>query len=113
MQLLRNRILVKPYENSELSHGGVYTGVATTTFTPEDGKKKQQTVGEVISVGKGIYSKKGKRRPPDTPIGSYVTFSDTCGKKVKINDEDLLVITENDVMFFMDEPTTVELVYRD
>jgi len=108
---LADRILVKPVQNSELSMGGIFTGQATTTFVADKDKAVQITVGEVLAVGQGVYNKKGKRRPPDVPIGSIVTFSDTCGVPVK-DDDDYLLIREQDVVGFMDKPTTVELVYE-
>jgi len=108
---LSDRILVKPFENSDTSNGGIFVGQATTTFTPEPGKVKQTTVGEVLAVGVGKYDRKGNRRPPDVPIGSVVTFSDTCGRTVEHEGEELMFIREADVVGFMDKPTTVELVY--
>lgn len=109
---LSNRILIKPFENSEMSNGGVYKGQATTTFVRDRDKAVQQTVGEVLAVGPGKYLDNGKRFPPATPLGSFVCFSDTCGVPTKVNGEDLLLITEDDVAGFLDNPTTVELVYR-
>jgi len=109
---LANRILIRPFENSDLSDGGVYIGQATTTFVNGCDKAVQTTVGEVLAVGEGKYNRRGVRRPPDVPIGSVVTFSDTCGTHVSHEDEDYLLITEDDVVGFMDKPTTVELVYE-
>lgn len=106
---LLDRILVKVSENSELSHGGIYTGKATTTFVQGKEKTVQQTVGEVVAIGNGRINKSGNRRPPDCSIGDIVCFSDTCGKFI---DEEHLMIREQDIAFFMDEPTTVELVYN-
>jgi chaperonin GroES len=108
---LSDRILVRPVENSEFSKGGVYTGMPTTTFVADKDKTIQRTVGEVLAIGPGIWNK-GKRRPPDTPIGSYVTFSDTCGKEVEYEGSKYLFIREPDVMGFVDKPVDVELLYR-
>jgi co-chaperonin GroES (HSP10) len=104
-----DRILVKVNQNSELSTGGVYVGQATTTFVNGKDKAVQETVGEVIAIGKGVYDKKGKRRPPDVAIGSIVCFSDTCGQFV---DKEHLMIREQDVAFIMPEAATVELQYN-
>jgi len=108
---MADRILVKPYQNSETSVGGIYTGQATTTFVSGMDKTVQVTVGKVIAIGEGKYDKRGKRRPPDVPIGSYVTFSDTCGLKAEVDGDEYLFIREQDVVGFMDKPETVELVY--
>lgn len=78
-----------------------------TTFVAETSKTKQVTVGEVIAVGPGKYDKRGKRRPPETPVGSLVCFSDTCGKDA----DGYLMIREDDVYGYLPEPTSVEHIY--
>jgi len=110
---LSDRIFIKPYENSELSHGGVYTGQAKTTFVPETDKCKQTTVGTVVAVGPGKDRRDGKRFPPQVNVGDVVCFSDTSSRPVVVDNEDLVYIRETDIAFFMDKETTVELVYRD
>lgn len=107
---LRDHILVKVHENSELSSGGIYTGQATTTFVTNKSRTIQKTVGEVLAIGPGCYDENNHRRPPECNIGDIVCFSDTCGKEV---DEHHLMIREQDIAFFMDDPQTVELVYKD
>ncbi len=108
---LEDRILIKPIDNSELSDGGIYQGSPMTTFVQDKAKTEQVTVGEVIAVGMGKYNKRGKRRPPEPPIGSLVCFSDTCGKPVKEDGEDFMFIREDDVYGYLPEPTSVEHVY--
>lgn len=108
---LADRILVKPIPHDEHSKGGIYQGTPTTTFCQDADKKKQQTVGEVLAIGPGKYDGKGRRRPPEAPIGSYVCFSDTCGIKISEGDEEYLFIREQDIMWFIDKPTNVELLY--
>ena len=108
---LSDRILVKPIENSEFSKGGVYTGMPTTTFVVDKDKTVQRTVGEVLAIGPGAWKNNG-RRSPEVPVGSYVTFSDTCGKEVEYEGDKYLFIRESDVMGFVDKPVDVELLYR-
>lgn len=108
---LSDRIMVKPIENSEYSQGGIYTDRAKTTFMQGHKTAYQTTVGEVVAVGLGKYNKKGRRRPPDAPIGSIVVFSDSCGRRVTHNGEDYIFIRESSIAFFMDNPKTVEHVY--
>ena len=105
----QDRVLVKVIPNSDMSEGGIYKGMATTTFAQDRDKAVQQTVGRVVAVGEGKYNARGKRRPPDAPIGSIVSFSDTCGVKI---DDDHLMIKEASIAFFMDEPASVELQYE-
>lgn len=108
---LQDRILIKPFINSEFSKGGVYQGSPMTTFVADKAKTEQVTVGEVIAVGDGKYSKKGIRRPVDVPVGSWVCFSDTCGKPAEDEGEEYLLIREGDVYGYLPEPTSVEHLY--
>ncbi len=106
---LRDNILVKFHENSELSDGGIFTGQATTTFVNGKDKDVQRTVGEIVALGSGVYMDSGQKRPIEAGIGDVVCFSDTCGKYV---DDEHLMIREQDIAFFMDKSTTVELTYK-
>lgn len=110
---LADRILVKPIPNTEVSKGGIFTGTPTTTFVQNkiNGKATQQTVGKVIAIGPGKWGKNA-RRCPDVPIGSYVAFSDTCGREVEYENEKYLFIRESDVAFIMPSALDVEHVYR-
>lgn len=107
---LSDRIFIQPFENSELSKGGIFTGQATTTFVPDRDKTVQTTVGTVVAVGPGKDRKKGLRIPPQVNIGDVVCFSDTASRP--IDGEDLVYIRETDIAFFMDKATTVELLYK-
>lgn len=109
---LRDGILVKPYEISEFSKGGIYQGQPTTTFVANKAKEVQTTVGKVVRVGKGKYNGDGNLEPVKIAIGKYVVFSDTCGKPVNDNNEKYLIISEQDVIGFVEEPTDVELIYE-
>ena len=104
---LSDRILVKPIENKESSKGGVYIPKATTTFVADRSKCVQTTIGKVIAIGSG------NPRKPDVRLDSIVVFSDTCGKRVKHENEEYLFIREQDVIGFLNNEVNVELVYRD
>ena len=110
---LSDRIVVKPIENSEYSKGGIYIDRAKTSFSQSVGNTYQTTVGEVVAVGPGKYDKKGKRRPPDAKVGDVIAFSDSCSRRVEIDGEDYLFLRETSIAFFMEEPASVEHVYRD
>ena len=108
MKMIGNKILVKVHENADTSAGGIYVGQATTTFVAGEDKTVQKTVGEVVAVGTGVETKKG-RRPIACEVGDIVCFSDTCGQKF---DDEHLWIREGDIAFFMDTVETVELIYE-
>jgi len=109
IQPLLNRILIKPIANSDMTKGGIYKGVAVTSFVPDKDLKVQTTVGEVLAVGLGEYDKKGKRTAPNVPVGSVVFFSDTCLKQA----EDSYFINEGDIVGFLSEAVDVEHQYED
>lgn len=109
MQPLRDRVLIKPIANSDMSKGGIYKGIAVTSFVPDKDLKVQTTVGEVLAVGLGIRDKKGKRTPPKVPIGSIVFFSDTCLKQA----EDSYCINERDIIGLLSKAVDVEQQYED
>lgn len=83
-----------------------------TTFVADKEKTEQVTVGEVIAIGEGKYNKKGQRRRVDVPIGSWVCFSDTCGKPIEEDGVEYLFIREDDVYGYLPEPTSVEHIYN-
>lgn len=98
-----NRILIDPAKNQELSNGGIYVGMPTTTFTQHAGKDEQITHGKVVAVGPGKrHPKTGVRLPMDVKPGDYVAFSDTCHRPAGI--EDYIVIRGDDVALISDEP---------
>ncbi|MBT8449485.1 MAG: hypothetical protein KJO69_07340 [Gammaproteobacteria bacterium] len=103
-----DRIAIKPIPMSEYSEGGVYRGTPMTTFVADKSKTQQVTTGKVMAIGPGKYNKKGYRRAPDVPIGAIVCFSDTCGSRI---DDELILIREDDVIGFMEQPKDVEILY--
>lgn len=110
---LSDRIVVKPIENPEYSKGGIYTDRAKTSFTQDVSNSYQTTVGKIVAVGPGKYSKKGNRRPVQAQVGDIIAFSDSCTRRVEIEGEDYLFLREPSIAFFMDDPVAVEHVYED
>ncbi len=116
--ILGDRIVVAPIRNSEFSDGGIWTGEPTTTFAGRHGnhvgKTSQICMGVVVAVGSGKrHLKTGKRVPLDVRVGQYITFSDSCHRPVRINDQDLVYLREGDVMTIADEaPDHVSLIYK-
>ena len=54
--------------------------------------------GEVLAVGPGKILDSGDKRPLDINVGDTVLFGKYSGTEVKINDEELLVMREEDIM---------------
>jgi len=86
---LRDRVLVKYSSEEEKTSGGLYI--------PDAAKEKPQK-GTVIAVGPGRVTDDGKRQPLDVKVGVNVLFDKYSGSKIKIDDEEYLIIREEDIL---------------
>lgn len=86
---LHDRIIVRRLEEERKSPGGI--------VIPDTAKEKP-IQGEVIAVGKGKILESGEIRPLDVKVGDKVLFGKYSGTEVRINNEELLVMREEDVM---------------
>ena len=85
---LHDRILVRRTEEGETMRGGI--------IIPDSAKEKQQE-GEVIAVGPGKREKDGVH-PLDVKVGDRVLFGKYGGTEIKIEDEDLLILREEEIL---------------
>lgn len=85
---LGNRVLVKRSKPQTIK-GGI--------LLPETSKEKPKE-GEVIAVGPGRCDENGVLKPVDLKVGERVLFSSYAGTEVKVNDEDLLILSEDDIL---------------
>jgi chaperonin GroES len=53
--------------------------------------------GEVLAVGSGRMLDNGTKVPMEVKVGDKVLYSKFGGTDIKINDEDLLILSERDV----------------
>ncbi len=87
---LGEKILVKRAEAQEKTEYGIYL--------PESAKD-QPKEGEVIAVGDGILKKDtGERLPFSVKAGDRIIFTSYAGTEVKLGDDELLIMTEDDVL---------------
>jgi chaperonin GroES len=86
---LHDRILVKRVEEKETVKGGI--------IIPDTAKEKPQE-GEVIAVGGGKKTEEGKVIPLDVKVGDHVLFTKYGGQEMKIDDQEYLFISENDIL---------------
>ncbi|TDJ35284.1 MAG: co-chaperone GroES [Gammaproteobacteria bacterium] len=86
---LHDRVLIKRTEEERTSPGGI--------VIPDNAAEKP-VKGEVKAVGKGKILENGDVRPLDVKVGDQVLFGKYSGTEVRIDDEDLLVMREEDVM---------------
>ena len=85
---LEDRILVRP-EEAETTVSGI--------VIPDTAKEKPQE-GTVLAVGPGKRSDTGELIPVDVSEGDRVVYSKYGGTEIKIDGEDLLILSARDVL---------------
>ncbi|MBL92854.1 MAG: co-chaperone GroES [Myxococcales bacterium] len=86
---LYDRVLIRRLEGSTTSKGGI--------IIPDSAKEKPLE-GEVIAVGAGRLLKDGSTRPLTVKEGDKVLFAKYAETEVKINNETLLLLREEDLL---------------
>jgi len=85
---LADRVVVKPFEESEMKKGGI--------IIPDTAKEKPMQ-GEIIEVGPGRLTDEGKKMPLEVKKGDKVLYGKYSGTEVSIGDEDYLIMRESDI----------------
>lgn len=86
---LQDRVLVRRAEEETKSAGGIIlTGSA----------QEKPSEGEVVAVGNGKKLDNGSTQPMDVKVGDKVLFGKYSGSEVKVGDETLLMMREEDIM---------------
>ncbi|MBN1684607.1 MAG: co-chaperone GroES [Gammaproteobacteria bacterium] len=85
---LHDRILIKRIEE-EVTKGGI--------VIPDNAKEKPIR-GKVIAVGTGKILDDGKKLPLTIKVGDIVLFGKYSGTDVKLEDEELVVMREEDIL---------------
>lgn len=88
LQPLADRVLVRAEDTEEALPSGL--------VIPDTAKEKPQE-GTVLAVGPGAYDD-GKRIPLDVKEGDRVIFSKYGGTEVKVDGEELLILSERDIL---------------
>jgi chaperonin GroES len=86
---LHNRVIIKRKDEENTSAGGI--------VLPDSAAEKPMQ-GVVMAVGGGKKLDSGDLMPMDLQVGDNVLFGKYAGTEVKVNGEDLMVMTEDDVM---------------
>jgi len=89
LEPLGDRVIVRPLEKEEVSKGGI--------ILPDTAKEKPQE-GEIIAVGSGKLTDNGIRIPMEVKVSDKVIFAKYAGTEVKVNDEKLIIMSQNDIM---------------
>ncbi len=85
---LHDRVVVRRKEEEEKTAGGI--------VLPGNAKEKPSQ-GEVLAVGNGRILENGDVRPLGVKVGDTVVFGQYAGNTVKIDGEELLIMSENEI----------------
>ena len=85
---LHDKVLVKRTEEEETSSGGIILSGSA---------KEKPSQGKVISVGPGKKNDSGEVSPVNLQAGDVVLFGQYAGNEVKLDGEDYLIMSENDI----------------
>ena len=86
---LHDRIVAKRIEQAEEVRGGI--------IIPDSAKEKPQEA-EIVAVGPGKLDDNGKRSPMDVKEGDRVLIGKYSGSEIKIGDEDLVILREDEIL---------------
>jgi chaperonin GroES len=91
---LGDRIVVKPLSREEVTKSGI--------VLPDTAKEKPQE-GTVIAVGPGRVLDNGQRVNVELREGDRVLFAKYAGTEFKRNEDELLILSEKDVLAVVTE----------
>lgn len=86
---LHDRVIVKRVEEERTTPGGIVI---------PDSAAEKPIRGEVMAVGNGKILDNGEQRALDVKVGDKVLFGKFSGTEVKVEDDELLVMREDDIM---------------
>jgi len=86
---LGDRVVVEPTPHDEMTKSGI--------VIPDTVKEKPQK-GTILAVGPGRILDDGKREQIDVKKGDKVLYAKYAGTEVKIDDADLLIVSQKDIL---------------
>lgn len=86
---LGDRVVVRPLTREQTTKSGI--------VLPDTAQEKPQE-GEIMAVGNGRLTEDGQRLPMDLKVGDRVLFAKYGGTEFKLEDEELLILSERDVL---------------
>ncbi len=86
---LGDRVVIKPAGRDEMTTSGL--------VLPDTASEKPQE-GDVIAVGPGRVDEKGNKIPMEVTVGARVLFAKYAGTEFKLDGDDLLILSEKDIL---------------
>ena len=91
---LGDRVVVRPAAREETTRSGIVLA---------DTSKERPQRGEVIAAGSGRLTGDGKRVEMDVKVGDTVLFAKYAGTEFKLEDQELLLLSEKDILAIVSE----------
>ncbi|MFT7406241.1 co-chaperone GroES [Zhongshania sp.] len=85
---LYDRVVIRRKEEEKTSAGGI--------VLPGSAKEKPNQ-GEVLAIGDGKLLESGELRPVGVKVGELVIFGQYSGSAIKIDGEELIVLSESEI----------------
>jgi chaperonin GroES len=89
-----DRVVVRPAAQEQTTRSGI--------VLPDTSKEKPQR-GEIVAAGKGRLNDDGDRVEMDVKVGDIVLFAKYAGTEFKHDDEDLLILSEKDILAIIED----------
>jgi chaperonin GroES len=86
---LGDRIVVRPTPREEMTKSGI--------VLPDTAKERPQE-GTILSIGPGRTLDDGSREAMDVEVGQKILFQKYAGTEFKLEDEELLILSQKDVL---------------
>ena len=92
---LGDRIFVKPQEKQEKTESGI--------ILPDAVSYGKKVYGEVVAVGRGIFTQNGALIPITVKPGDEVMYNDGHGEPLELNKEKYLIFKEHELVAVVSE----------
>jgi len=90
---LGDKVVIKRLEPEEKTAGGIVL---------PDSSRDKPVQGRVLSVGDGRMLPNGDRVPHQVSEGDRVVFSQWAGTEVVVDNEEVLIMSEDDILAVLD-----------
>jgi chaperonin GroES len=92
---LHDRVMIRRIDPAAKTTGGI--------IIPDTAQEKPME-GEVVAAGPGARNENGALVPLSVKAGDRILFGKWSGTEIKLDGEDLLIMTESDIMGVIDAP---------
>ncbi len=92
IQPLADRVVVRPADAESQRPSGIYVA---------DTAKEKPQKGTIVAVGPGKWED-GQVEPMNVQVGDTVLFAKYAGTEIRIDDEDVLIMSQKDILAKID-----------